>query len=118
MAVTLTVDQLKAQVLITTERTAAAAGQERAYRAGQLPDSFWSPKLAAAAAIVERYAPAAPEAVQNEACLRVVSYLFDRSPGLSGRESYSQSPGQISALRHSGGMALLSPWKVRRGGAV
>lgn len=121
MAVTLTIEKVKAQARVvdlwdhfpirpgvTTQR--------------QIPDEFWTAKLAAVKAMVERYAPEAPEVVQNEAALRSIAYLVDRfaSRTMVSRQGYSdnQAPGQISCLRHSGGMALLSPWKVRRAGAV
>ena len=118
MAVTLTVEQVKSQVMIS-EATKDVQGL---YSRQSFDDAFWSAKLEAAKALVERYGPDAPEAVQNEACLRTVAYLFDRSAALQERSSdgltVAQPVGQISALRHSGAMALLSPWKVRRGGLI
>ena len=79
--------------------------------------------LAVGTALVERYAPDAPEALQNEAVIRVVGWLVGTNPASVVSESVgsletSYAVGQKSALRHSGAMALLSPWKVRRGGAV
>ena len=121
MAVTLTIAQVKAQARFVD------LWDHMPIRPGitnqrQIPDEFWTAKLKAVKAMVERYAPAAPEAVQNEAGLRAVAYLVDRFAArtMVSRQGYSdnQAPGQISCLRHSGGMALLSPWKVRRGGAV
>lgn len=118
MAVTLTVEQVKAQVMVSE----AAKDVQGLYSRQSFDDAYWTAKLAAAKALVERYSPAAPEAIQNEACLRTIGYLFDRSAGLQERSSdgltVAQAPGQISALRHSGAMALLSPWKVRRAGAI
>ena len=76
-----------------------------------------------AVALVERYAPDAPEDVANEAVIRVAGWLYE-SPSSGVRSesvgdiSTSWSPNMTSALRHSGAMALLSPWKVRRAGAV
>ena len=76
-----------------------------------------------AVALVERYAPAAPEAIQNEAAVRCAGWLAD-TPAASlqaeqfGDVSVTWAPGQLSALRHSGAMALLSPWKVRRAGSI
>ena len=77
----------------------------------------------AAAALVERYAAGAPQAVKDEAVTRTAGYLAEQpAPAL-----YSEAVGDVqrrhatthvSALRHSGAMALLSPWKVRRGGAI
>ena len=79
--------------------------------------------LAVGTALVERYAPDAPEALQNEAVIRVVGWLVGTNPASVVSESVgsletSYAIAQKSALRHSGAMALLSPWKVRRGGVI
>ena len=76
-----------------------------------------------AVALVERYAPLAPEEVQNLAVERCAGWLAEQpSASLRGHTlgpmSLDFAPSMISALRHSGAMALLSPWKVRRGGAI
>ena len=76
-----------------------------------------------AVALVERYAPDAPEAIQNEAAIRCAGWLADTpAPSLQSEQygdvAVTWAPGQLSALRHSGAMALLSPWKVRRAGAI
>ena len=72
---------------------------------------------------VERYAPTAPEATQNEAVIRVSGYLAQqpsdaRRSTTVGGVSSSWAATHTSALRHSGAMALLSPWKIRRAGAI
>ena len=76
-----------------------------------------------AVALVERYAPKAPEAVQNEAVIRTAGWLDEQPRGgvrseTIGDETFEYAPAMVSALRHSGAMALLSPWKVRRAGAI
>ena len=77
--------------------------------------------LAVASALVEKYGANAPEAVENEAVLRMAGYLYGQ-PKASiraesvGSVSVDYAPSRQGALRHSGGMALLSPFKVRRGG--
>ena len=118
MAVTLTFQQLRDRVIVTQ----AAGSVAGLYMKQSFDDAFWQAKLATATALVERYAPAAPAPIQDEAVIRTVGYLFDRSAALQDRSSdgitAAQAPGQISALRHSGAMALLSPWKVRRAGAI
>ena len=72
--------------------------------------------------LVEHYAPDAPDAVQNEAAIRAAGWLSQRPYAASGDTvgplSASYAPGQHSALRHSGAMALLSPYKVRRAGVL
>lgn len=79
--------------------------------------------LAVAGALVTRYAPGAPDAVQNEATVRVAGWIAWRSDAgivsqKQGEQEVTLMPGQLGPLRYSGAMALLSPWKVRRGGAV
>ena len=79
--------------------------------------------LPVATGLVERYAPAAPEAIQNEAVIRCAGYLAQhpadarRSTGVGGVSS-SWAATHTGALRHSGAMSLLSPYKVRRAGAI
>ena len=79
--------------------------------------------LPVATALVERFAPAAPSAVADEAVIRCTGWLAEqpaasRLSGQVGDISASYAVGSLSALRHSGAGALLSPWKVRRAGAV
>lgn len=78
-----------------------------------------------AAAMVCRYAPKAPDVVLREAIARTAGWLLDmpdasfsrlQRPGGLGEIEYMR--GHLSALRHSGAMSMLSPWKVRRAGAV
>ena len=77
-----------------------------------------------AVALVERYAPEAPEAVQNEAAIRCAAWLADQpAAGVRSMRTGDVSTSfdgarALGALRHSGAMGLLSPWKVRRGGAA
>ena len=103
MAVTITAAQLA-----TATRTAAEV-------AGRL--------LAVATELVQGYAVDAPESVQNEAVIRCAGYLAQqpsdarRSTSVGGIES-SWAATHTSALRHSGAMALLSPFKARRAGAI
>ena len=78
---------------------------------------------AAAAALVERYAPAAPQPIKNEATIRAAGWLAQHPAASVRSESVgdirtSFAPTHLSALRHSGALALISPWKVRRAGAI
>ena len=70
--------------------------------------------------LVEDYADTAPQPVKNEAVLRCTGWLFQVQPGLRderlGEHQVSYSPGMQGALRHSGAMALLSPFKTRYAG--
>ena len=77
----------------------------------------------AAAALVERYAAGAPQAIKDEAVTRTAGYLAEQPAAAvrsesTGDISTSFAPSMQSALRHSGSMALLAPWKVRRAGAI
>ncbi len=117
MAVTLTWQDL----YIALEETTMAGPHD----SPTVPASFervryWDNLRATAAAIVTRYAPDAPEAVANEAATRAAGYLHEHTLSamseLNGGagSSVAFNTGALSALRHSGGMAILSPFKVRR----
>ena len=73
------------------------------------------------AALVQQYASGAPAVLKSEAVIRASGWLHGNKPGLRkvgvSNIDIEYSGGQ-SALRHSGAMALLSPFKVRRAGAV
>ena len=78
-----------------------------------------------AAALVERYASGAPQEIKDESVVRCCGWLYQSTPGLADSKLSAGpvdivrtfSPG-YSALRHSGSMALLSPWKIRRAGRI
>lgn len=62
-------------------------------------------QLAAATEIVQHFAPDAPEAVQNEAAVRLIGWLFDAAPAdRAGRDG----------LVLSGAAALLVPYRAQR----
>lgn len=89
-----------------------------------IADSVWDRLGAAAAALVERHAPGAPQAIRNEAVIRCAGYLAGSDPAYSrsgveaGNFKADLARSGVSALRHSGAMALLSPWTVRRAGRI
>ena len=79
--------------------------------------------LAVASELVNRHAPDAPVAIQNEAAIRTAGWLAEQPSAAITSETEgdirtSYAPAMTSALRHSGGMALLSPWRVRRAGQI
>ena len=79
--------------------------------------------LAVATELVTRHAPDAPDAIQNEAAIRCAGWLAEQPSAAITSETEgdirtSYAPAMTSALRHSGGMALLSPWRVRRAGQI
>ena len=77
-------------------------------------------------ALIEAYAPGAPDAVKSEALCRAAGYLrtSDGSAAVFQQIQITGSSGTAvdlkfrsacgSALRCSGAAALLSPWRVRR----
>ena len=99
---------------ISAAELAAVIGVD-ATRAGHL--------LAAAWELVERYAPAAPTALHREAVIRTAGWLAEQPSAAirsesAGDISTSFAPSNMSALRHSGAMALLTSWKIRRAGSI
>lgn len=102
MAVTVTLAQLAVHLRLSDDPATAPTGAE-AVVLGRV--------LASATAMVERYAPAAPEALQNEAAVRLCGWLYDSDPSGS-------NPGGPAAMKSSGAVALLAPYRVRRAGAI
>ena len=82
--------------------------------------------MAVASAMVERYAPTAPQSAKNEAVIRCAGALVQSDFGGIASESigdrtvaYTPQPaGGWSPFRRSGAMGLLSPWRVRRAGGA
>ena len=75
-------------------------------------------------ALVQRFAPGAPPVVQNEAVIRTAGWLMEtpsggiRSESVGDVRTVFDGARSLAALRHSGAMSLLSPWKIRRAGAI
>ena len=93
-------------------------------RALSVNDALALRLLPVAVALVERFAPDAPDAIQNEAVIRCAGWLVEapagpiRSETTGDLRSGFDTSRALGALRHSGAMGLLSPWKVRRAGAI
>ena len=94
--------------------------------AAALPPSADAARLGRVCAeLVEEYSPGAPQPIRDEAVIRCSGWLYESTPGLADSKLSAGpvevvktfSPG-LSALRHSGAMALLSPWKIRRAGRI
>ena len=73
--------------------------------------------------LVIKFAPQAPNIIRNEAIVRCSGWLNESPSGgqrseSEGDVSTAYTPSMTSALRHSGAMGLLSPWKVRRAGKI
>ena len=67
--------------------------------------------LAFATTSVVKHAPAAPDVVHNEAAIRVAGYLFDMP-------NAGRGAGYADALRNSGAMSILLPYRVHRAGST
>ena len=87
-----------------------------AIRAATDPDAIAAPVaavvgylFAAAEAMVELYAPNAPDAVHNAALIRLLGWMYEADPTdvRMGR-----------AMQVSGAAPLLSQWRVHRAGAI
>ena len=77
----------------------------------------------AAAELVERYAAGAPQTIKDEAATRTAGYLAEQPAAALYSEQIGDvqrrhAATHVSALRHSGSMALLSSWKIRRAGTI
>ena len=73
--------------------------------------------------LVTRFAPAAPDPISKEAAIRCAGWLAEQPSAAVRSESTGDiatayAPTHTSALRHSGAMAILSAWKIRRAGAI
>ncbi|MDE0331472.1 MAG: hypothetical protein OXL41_06335 [Nitrospinae bacterium] len=107
----------------TQGRTAALAKLRR--RVSSLKDDELAAELGeAAAALIEEYAPGAPAAVKDEAVIRYVGYLKQSPPAAIQKISTGSVDVEFRALppassfQLSGARALLTRWKVRRGGVI
>lgn len=103
MAVTLVAADLERDLGLKSERAVQLAGVVKA--------------------LVDGYAPQAPEDISNEAARRVAGFLRDMAPSYlskvdAGQLTLEYFSGVRSPLRHSGAMAILSPFKRRRAGAI
>lgn len=110
MAVTLTINDIRTRVdPLGTEFMAAEFD----------PIELW---FDVASGEVTRYAPAAPDRLHNLACMMMVDYWsgVPDPPHVSLQADGAGKQFQVSmmksgnALRFSGAMTLLSPYKVRR----
>ena len=78
---------------------------------------------AVASALVEQYAPDAPQVLRNEAVLRVVGWLLDApSSNIRGQTigpmQVDFAPSQRGALLHSGAKTLLYPFRRKTAGVA
>ena len=108
----------------TTATVALAAARTCLGDALGLTDESTLDRLGMAAAeLVEREAPGAPQAIKNEAVVRMAGYLSQSDFGAIRQESIGPLTVEHAlnhgmAFRHCGAKALLAPWRVRRAGAI
>lgn len=105
----------------TASLAAAIAALRQAL--GEDDDNVVARLGAAASALVERHAPGAPQAIRDEALIRCAGWLRESPVSGARREAEGEiatsfSPAMTGALRASGAMSLLAPWRVRRAGAI
>ena len=82
--------------------------------------------LPVASALVTRYGPLAPDAIQDEAVIRTAGHLAGQpatncireQSGIGDISQIFTFRPSLSALKGSGAAALLSPWVRRRGGLI
>ena len=105
MAITLTADEIRDGARIHPDALTAD-------RLTQLVDT--------AKEIVERYAPAAPSSVANEAAIRITGYLFETAR--TSADITEMTPQAYATnyqpLHHSGAGSLLAPYRQHRAGAL
>ena len=88
------------------------------------PDEAVVQRLGAvASAVVEAYAPSAPQVLRDEAVIRVAARLLESSPvsvrmESTGDISTSFSPSLTGALLHSGCKSLLYSFRAKRAGVA
>ena len=78
---------------------------------------------AAASAMIEQYAPNAPQELKDEAVIRFAGYLAHGDFGTVAKEeigprSMEHVTNHAAMFRNSGAAALLSRWRVRRAGKI
>ena len=80
---------------------------------------------AVATLVVEEYAPLAPSALQDEAVIRFAGYLAQASSAFGVHLQKDVGPLSVRSVvnhsamfRNSGAAALLTRYKVRRGGVI
>ena len=107
----------------TPAALAAATATLRQVLAPSMTESRSQSLGKTASTLVENYAPAAPQAVKDTAVERCAGWLSEQpAPSVRsqrvGEIETGYAPANMSALRHSGAMALLAMYKRRRAGAI
>lgn len=107
----------------TPAALAAATARLKAVVDPSLTDERVQALGATAAALVEQYAPSAPQALKDESVIRAAARLHE-SPGASvriestGDLSSGYSPSLTGVLLHSGCKSMLYPFRTKRAGTA
>ena len=77
--------------------------------------------LSVVVALVDHYAPGAPDALSNEAAIRAAGWLAEQPNASirSEREGEIQTdfaPSMTGAMLHSGAKSILYPWRAKTAG--
>ena len=107
---------------MTAQRPAAIACIKASISGGaNLTDDRAAALGETASAMVERFAPDAPQAIRNEATIRIAGWLHAREPkpvqGLTIggiRMDFRERFYSPHAMINSGARTLLTPWRARR----
>ena len=107
---------------MTAQRPAAIACIKASIAGGaKLTDDRAAALGETASALVERFAPDAPQAVKNEAVIRLAGWVNSREPkpvqGITisdMRFDFRERFFAPNAMTNSGARSLLMPWRVRR----
>ena len=92
-----------------------AGVKEELIYSGTLDDNKLTRALEAGKALVEKYAPGAPEAIQNEAVGLFCQAVFD---GFGSTFGDTQKFDPSRPFKNCGAQALLAPWKVIGAGSI
>ena len=61
-------------------------------------------------AVIEQYAPNAPDTVKDQACIMAAGYIWEAPAAAPARMNFS------NALQNSGAASLLAPWREHQAG--
>ena len=107
----------------TATASLAAATRELGAAIGEDDDVLVQRLGATAAALIESYAPAAPQPLRDEGVVRVAGRLRESPPAsirmeTSGDIATSFSPSLTGVLLHSGVKSMLYPFRAKRAGVA
>ncbi len=92
-------------------------------READLPDARLDQMAETASAIIQDYAPGAPDPIRSESLFRLVGYIWGSDFGgvaseTLGPSTLNYTTNHADFARRSGALGLLSRWRIRRAGAA